>query len=91
MLKTFVVKVQLFATSFIFVAKREIFEKDPLCFVMTIRELEILLYFHRNDKVKEQQILDVLLDSIKSDGVGKNIGAIYDELSIYENLSLIHI
>ena len=52
---------------------------------MTIRELEILLYFHRNDKVKEQQILDVLLDSIKSDGVGKNIGAIYDELSIYEN------
>lgn len=72
-------------TAIIESSKREIFEKDSLCFVMTIRELEILLYFHRNDKVKEQQILDVLLDSIKSDGVGKNIGAIYNELSIYKN------
>lgn len=72
-------------TSIIELSKREIFEKDPLCFVMTIRELEILLYFHRNDKVKEQQIFDVLLDSLKSDGVGKNIGTIYNELSIYEN------
>lgn len=72
-------------TAIIESSKREIFEKDPLCFVMTIRELEILLYFHRNDKVKEQQILDALLDSIKSDGVGKNIGAIYNELSIYKN------
>lgn len=72
-------------TAIIELSKREIFEKDPLCFVMTIRELEILLYFHCNNKVKEQQILDVLLDSIKPDGVRKNIGAIYDELSIYEN------
>ena len=30
--------------------QREIFEKDNLCFVITIRELEILLYLHRNDK-----------------------------------------
>lgn len=76
---------EFFNTAIIELSKREIFEKDPLCFVMTIRELEILLYFHRNDKAKEQQILDVLLDSIRSDGVGKNIGTIYDELCIYKN------
>lgn len=64
-------------------SEREIFEKDYLCFVMTIRELEILLY--RNDKVKEEQILNRLLDSTKPDGLRKNIGAIYEELSINEN------
>ena len=66
-------------------SKSEIFEKDPLCFVMTIRELEMLLYLHHNDKIKEKQILNRLLDSIKLDGLHKNIGAIYEELSIHEN------
>ena len=72
-------------TAIIELSASKIFEKDPLCFVMTIRELEILLYLHRNDKVKEEQILNRLLDSIKPDGVRKNIGAIYEELSIHEN------
>ena len=74
-------------TAIIELSEREIFEKDNLCFVMTIRELEILLYLHRNDKAKEEQILNKLLDSTKPDGLRKrqNIGAIYDELSIYEN------
>lgn len=72
-------------TSIIEKSKKEIYEKDPLCFVMTIRQFEILLYFHRNDKVKEQQILDRLLNSIKPGGIRKNIGAIYDELSISNN------
>ena len=52
---------------------------------MTIHELEILLYFHHNDKAKERQILNRLLDSIKPDGLRKDIGAIYDELFIHEN------
>ena len=72
-------------TAIIEMAMREIFEKDSLCFVMTIRELEILLYLHKNEKVKEQQILDRLLDSMKPEGLQKSIGAIYDELLIYEN------
>lgn len=53
--------------------------------IMTIRELEMLLYLHHNDKIKEKQILNRLLDSIKLDGLHKNIGAIYEELSIHEN------
>lgn len=71
-------------TAIIETSIREIFEKDTFCFVMTIRELEMLLYIHCNDKAKEQQIKNKLLDSIKS-GERKNIGIIYDELSIHEN------
>lgn len=77
-------------TAIIELSERKIFEKDSLCFVMTIRELEILLYLHRNDKVKEKQILNKLLDSTRMDGLRKrqNIGAIYEELSIHENQHL---
>lgn len=71
-------------TAIIETSIREIFEKDIFCFVMTIRELEMLFYIHCNDKIKEQQIKDRLLDYIRS-GERKNIGAIFDELSIYEN------
>lgn len=71
-------------------SKREIFEKDNLCFVMTIRELEILLYLHHNDTAKEAQILNKLFDSTKQEGLRKkkNIRAIYEELSIHENQHL---
>lgn len=77
-------------TAIIELSERKIFEKDSFCFVMTIRELEILLYLHRNDKAKEEQILNKLLDSTKPDGLQKkqNIGAIYEELSIHENQHL---
>lgn len=77
-------------TAIIELSEREIFEKDNLCFVMTIRELEILLYLHRNDKTKEEQILNRLLVSTNPDGLRKrqNIGAIYNELSIHENQHL---
>lgn len=77
-------------TAIIELSERKIFEKDSLCFVMTIRELEILLYLHRNDKVKEKQILNKLLDATRMDGLRKrqNIGAIYEELSIHENQHL---
>lgn len=72
-------------TTIIEMSMKEIFEKDSDCFVMTIRELEILLYLHCNDKEKEQQILEKLIDSIKIEGLRKNIGSIYKDLSIYEN------
>lgn len=62
-----------------------VFENDYLCFVMTIRELEMLLYYHRNDKVTEQKIIDRILNAINSK-MKINIGAIYNELSLYENL-----
>lgn len=72
-------------TAIIEMAAKDIFEKKNQCFVMTIRELEILLYIHHNDKLKEQKILKKLLDSIKLGEPRKNIGAIYDELSLHRN------
>jgi len=72
-------------TSVIETSMSKIFEKDSLCFVMTIRELEMLLYIHCNDKAKERLFLDRLLESIKPGSVRKNIGAIYNELAIYKN------
>lgn len=63
----------------------EIFDVDLSCFVMTIRELEMLLYSHRHDKPKEKSILDRLLEGIKIKKIRNNIGRIYTELGLYEN------
>ncbi len=62
-----------------------VFENDYLCFVMTIRELEMLLYYHRYDKEIEEKIINEVLTAIDSK-MKINIGAIYQELSLYENL-----
>lgn len=72
-------------TSVIETSMSKIFKEDSSCFVMTIRELEMLLYVHRYDKAKEQKFLDRLLESIKPGGVRNNIGAIFGELSINKN------
>lgn len=72
-------------TSVIESSMREIFEQDSSCYVMTIRELEMLLYIHHNDKQTERKIMDRLLESITPGGERKNLGTIYSDLSIYKN------
>lgn len=73
-------------TSIIELSMGEIFEQDPSCYVMTIREFEMLLYIHHNDKTTESTIMDKILESIASGGERKNLGTIYSDLAIYENL-----
>ena len=72
-------------TAIIESSMREIFEQDSFCYVMTIRELEILLYIHHNDKSTERKIMDKFLESITLRGERKNLGTIYNDLSIYKN------
>lgn len=72
-------------TSIIETSMSEIFGTDPLCFVMTIREFEILLYLHHNDKTKERIILDALLSSSSSVENRRNVGTIYADLGIWDN------
>lgn len=72
-------------TAIIELASKDIFEKDNQCYVMTIRELEMLLYIHCNDKIKEQLILEKIVESIDSEKAQKNIGLFFDELSLQEN------
>lgn len=63
----------------------EIFEKDPNCFIMSIREFEILLYLKKNDKNQFDLIVNTLLQTSKEDNSRKSISGIYKELKIEKN------
>lgn len=63
----------------------EIFEKDLNCFIMTIRQLEILLFLHKYDTIKFNLIINKIIESIDLESRNKNFDAIYNELSIFEN------
>lgn len=62
-----------------------IFHNDPNCFVITIREFEILLYLHRNDKKMEMVVFQEVLIQIKRGGNRKSIGAILEECDLLRN------
>jgi len=49
---------------------------------MKIRELEMLLYLHCNDKAKKQMVIDQILEGIRMKDSRKNIGSIFTELGI---------
>ena len=63
----------------------DIFANDPLCFIMTISEFEILLYLHHNDTDKFDIVIRKILDCISGTGSNRNIGAIFQSLSIFDN------
>lgn len=72
-------------TSIIEKAIEEIFIKDSHCFIMTIRELEMLLHLHKNDSSRWNSVVAEIRNRIKMNNYDNNIGAILDNLSIYEN------
>ena len=63
----------------------EIFEVDSCVFVMTIRQFEILLYYHQHDKEKFQLLINKFIASMNSKVPVSNIDAIYDDMEIYDN------
>lgn len=63
----------------------EIFDNDPYCFVMTIRELEILLYLHKHIPKKSDTVCEKINEQITKDGQRKSLGAIFESLGIYDN------
>ena len=63
----------------------EIFQKDNLCFVMTIRQLEILLHLRKNDIEKFNLVIDKIIEAICQNSENVNFDGIYDNLSIYQN------
>ena len=52
-------------------AAHKILGSDSSCFIMTIREFEILLYLHQHNKETEQQILDEILKSSRAENSRK--------------------
>lgn len=65
-----------------------IFDKDPQCFMMTIRELEILMYLHKYAPEKEKSICVRILSQLSEGKERESIGAILESLDIYDNLHL---
>ena len=63
----------------------DIFDNDPFCFILTIRELEILLYLYKHDTDKAKAICDAILDQLSEGKERKSIGGIYESLDITDN------
>ena len=63
----------------------EIFKEDTSCFVMIIRQLEILLYLHKNDPLKFDNLFDQIISATAPYSKPMTFDAIFDELSIYDN------
>lgn len=75
-------------TGIIETAITSIFDKDPYCFMMTIRELEILLYLHKYAPEKAKAICIRILSQLSEGKERESIGAILESLDIYDNLHL---
>ena len=72
-------------TAIIEESMRDLFYSDPQCFVMTIRELEILLYLHKNDPPKSESVVHQMISTRKSESGRMNFGAILDDHQIFDN------
>lgn len=62
-----------------------IFDNDPRCFIMTIRELEMLLYLHKNNPTKRNVICEQILAQLKFGKNRESIGGVYESLDITGN------
>lgn len=63
----------------------EIFDNDPCCFIMTIRELEILLYLHNRVPRKLNMVCEKIHEQITQAGERQSLGAMFESLDIYDN------
>lgn len=60
----------------------DIFEKDHLCYVMTIHEFEILLYTHKNNPTKREEFISQILENNKRE-TRNTIGSILETISLH--------
>lgn len=63
----------------------DIYVNDPDCYIMTIRELEILLYVHKHDKEKCTEICARIATNAKGPGERESIGAILEKMGLISN------
>lgn len=63
----------------------EIFDRDTSCYVMTIRELEILLYTYKHNKEKCEEICTRIVANSEGSGERESIGAILEKLDLISN------
>lgn len=63
----------------------EIFDHDTSCYVMTIRDFEILLYTHKHDKEKCDEVCNQIVTGVKGLRERETIGAILEKLGLISN------
>lgn len=63
----------------------EVFQYDKNCFVMTIRQFEILLHLHKHNADKFELVLQKLIYCMNSSSSKTNFDALYSELDINDN------
>lgn len=64
---------------------RDLFYNDPRCFVITIREFEIMLYLHNNDPQMQTVILEQMCRGKQSEQGRVNFGSILQEKHLLDN------
>ena len=84
-LKIILLYDQFSNTAVIEAANPDIFEQDRNCYIMTIRDLEILLYYHCHQPIILKKILNDLLEQINGEKPRRSINMIYQNESIYQN------
>ena len=66
----------------------EIYANDPCCYIMTIRELEILLYTHKHNTEKCHDLCSIIERNASEGETRKSIGAILENAGLSCNLHL---
>ena len=84
-LKIILLYDQFSNTAVIEAANPDIFEQDRNCYIMTIRDLEILLYYHCHQPIILKKILNDILEQINGKKPRRSINMIYQNESIYQN------
>ena len=66
----------------------EVFERDSLCYIMTIRDFEILLHLYHSDSVLCSEIIAELAAQARQEAPHQTIDAILQSKSLFQNLHL---
>ena len=66
----------------------EVFESDPLCYIMTIRDFEILLHLHHSDSKLCSEILDEIIVQARQEAPHQTIDALLKNKSLFQNRHL---
>lgn len=72
-------------TSIIEKACPEVFENESPCFIMTIREFEIMLSMCANDTRKKEVFLDMIISNVSGEEERMSIGSILERLDLCQN------
>ena len=66
----------------------EVFERDSLCYIMTIRDFEILLHLYHNDTELCSKVLDEIIAQTRKEAPHQTIDALLQNESIFQNRHL---